>query len=324
MTKNAKRLNVFFIVLVISSAILVAVPIIYYPVIIAEVLIPFRVFVSLLFFSFFVFLALARAYWLGLAQILLVICNIWPVVSAHSFKDSTAVCAYDKQDKSLKVLSFNVYYKNENYESIFQTLNASDADIIVLQEAQPEFMKYGHDRLVVAYPFYYPEIKEGKHARWTLYSRYPIIKINSTIKNIRGVALYVQIQVNGRVVNLITTHAKSPKTLSRIETRNMRINNFGHAIREVMKENKHVIVAGDFNNVSWHPAMQAFKKHTQLRNNDMASTYFGTWPTWIPSFLSTPIDHIFYDQYFHHVSYSRKLPSGSDHYPIIADLYFCE
>ncbi len=324
MTKNDKRLNVFFIVLVISSAILVAVPIMHYPIIISEVLIPFRVFTSLILCSFFILFILARAYWVSMAQILLVICNIFPVVNAHSFKDNGTVCVYNKQDKPLRVLSFNVYYKNENYESVFQMLKASDADIIVLQEAQPDFMKYGHDRLVMAYPFYYPEIKKGKHARWTLYSRYPIIEINNTIKNIRSVALYAQIEVNGRVVNLMTTHAKSPKTLSRIETRNMRLNKLGNAIRDVMRENKHVIVAGDFNNVSWHPAMQRFKMHTQLRNNDKASNYFGTWPTWIPSFLSTPIDHIFYDQYFHHVSYSRKPPSGSDHYPIVADLYFCE
>ncbi|PCJ99262.1 MAG: hypothetical protein COA45_04285 [Zetaproteobacteria bacterium] len=325
MTKNNKSLNIFFLALIIFSAILVLLPFIHYPVIVSELLISFRISMSVILLLFVLVFVIGRAYWFAMSQILLVVCNLWPVIGAYSFREKPATCTYDTQSKVLKVLSFNVYFKNEDYESIFQTLKASDADIIVLQEAQPNFMRYGHERLTLDYPFYYPAIEAGKHARWTLYSRYSIVDVNvQDIVNVKSAALHAQIDVNGRIVNMITLHAKSPKTLRRLEARNARLDGLGDVIRGIMKENKHVIVAGDFNNVPWHPTMKTFKAHTRLRNNDMVFNYFGTWPTWMPSFFSTPIDHIFYDEYFHHVSYSRKAHAGSDHYAISADLYFCE
>ena len=325
MTKNNKRLNVFFLALIIFSAILVLLPFLNYPVIASELLISFRLSVSIILLCFVFILIIGRAYWFGVGQILLVVCNLSPVMGSYSFQEKPATCIDDTLSKVLKVLSFNVYFKNEEYENIFQTLKASDADIIVLQEAQPNFMRYGHERLTLDYPFYYPAIEAGKHARWTLYSRYSIVDVKvQDIVNAKNAALHAKIDVNGRIVNMITLHAKSPKTLRRLEARNARLDGLGDAVRGIMRENKYVIVAGDFNNVPWHPTMKTFKVRTRLRNNDMALNYFGTWPTWIPSFFSTPIDHIFYDEYFHHVSYSRKAPAGSDHYAISADLYFCE
>lgn len=325
MTKNNNRLNVFFLLLTLCSAILVLSPLINYPIIISELLISFRVIVSFAFLCVLVILIVARAYVFGVVQALLLIGNMWPVINAYTFDDVAPRCTYDVQEKPLKVLSFNVYFKNDNYENIYQTLKASDSDIIVLQEAQPDFMRYGHDRLKVDYPFYYPAIEEGRHARWTLYSRYPVIETRALdVAGARSAALYAKIDVNGRIVNVITLHAKSPKTLNRVETRNARLDGLGSVVQGIMRDNQYVIVAGDFNNVPWHPTMKTFKARTGLRNNNVVYNYFGTWPAWFPSFFSIPIDHIFYDQSFHHASYSRKLSAGSDHYPIAADLYFCE
>ncbi|PCJ95740.1 MAG: hypothetical protein COA45_11990 [Zetaproteobacteria bacterium] len=325
MTKNNNRLNVFFFVLTLFSATLVLLSFVNYPIIVSEILISFRVAVSIAFLCFVVIFIMARAYWLGMIQILLVIVNIWPVVSVYSFNEAPSTCIYDEQQKPFKILSFNVYYKNKNYEHIYQALKTSAVDVIVLQEAQPGFMKYAHDRLVSTYPFYYPAIEKGHHARWTIYSKYPVLDVHARkVRGGRGAVLRVEIEVDGRIVNIITLHAISPRTLNRVEARNAHLDGLAAVVREIMKDNQHVIVAGDFNNVPWHPAMKAFKARVGLRNNDVAFSYFGTWPTWLPSIFSTPIDHIFYDQSFHHVSYFRKPSAGSDHYPISADLYFCE
>ncbi|PCI55865.1 MAG: hypothetical protein COB36_03445 [Alphaproteobacteria bacterium] len=325
MTKNNIRLNVFFLLLTLFSAILVLSPLINYPIIISELLISFRVIVSLAFLCVLVILIVARAYVFGVVQALLLIGNMWPVISAYTFDVVAPRCAYDGRENPLKVLSFNVYFKNDNYESIYQILKTSEADIIVLQEAQLGFMRYGHGRLKVDYPFYYPAIEGDRYGRWTLYSRYPVIETRAlNVAGARSVALYAKIDVNGRIVNVITLHAKSPKTLNRIEIRNARLDGLGSVVRGIMRDNQYVIVAGDFNNVPWHPTMTTFKERTGLRNNNVVYNYFGTWPAWFPSFFSIPIDHIFYDQSFHHVLYSRKPSVGSDHYPFSADLYFCD
>lgn len=325
MTKNNNRLNGFFLVLILFSAIIVLLPLINYPIIISELLISFRVMVSLSFVCVLIVFILARAYWFGIIQIFLIIGNMLPVISAYSFNEPAPTCAYDARQKPFRILSFNVYFKNDNYERIYQTLKAADADVIVLQEAQPDFMNYGHDRLMSVYPFYYPAIERGDHARWTLYSKYPVIEARSQdVAGTRGAALYAKIDMDGRIVNVITLHATSPRTLDRVKARNKRLEGLGIVVREIIKDNQYVIVAGDFNNVPWHPAMKTFKARTRLRNNDGIAHYFGTWPAWLPSIFAIPIDHIFYSQSFHHVSYSRKPSAGSDHYPISADLYFCE
>lgn len=322
MTKNDKRLNAFFIALIVLSTILVALPVITYPVIASEVLISFRLPVSIVLFIIFIIFIIRRLYWMGAVQMLLLACNIWPVLGVYSFSNSKNTCVYDRKVAPFRVMSFNTYYKNNDYEDIYQNISHADADVVVLQEAQPGFTGYSHDRLAIAYPFYYPNFEQGKHDRWTLYSRYPIISYDK--KKFKGAALHAQIQVENRVVNIVTIHAKSPKNIDRIMSRNMRIKKLSEVIRGMVDSNRYVIVAGDFNNVPWHPVMRDFKSKTKLRSNDITLNYFGTWPTWLPSFVSTPIDHIFYDDSFRAESYIRRPHSGSDHYPIVADLNFCE
>lgn len=322
MTKNNNSLNAFFIALTALNAVLVVLPMLGAPVVISELLISFRITVSVsLFILSFVFVYM-RYYLVGGVQILLVLSNIYPVISSYSFFNNHNTCAYDHKEAPIRIVSFNVYYKNNGYEEIYQNIRQFDADVVVLQEAQPGFMGYAHDNLSMNYPFYYPNIEKGKHDRWTLYSRYPVVGYDK--KKTNGSALHAQIKVDDRIVDIITLHAKSPKNRDRIEARNMRISYLGDVVVDIAQDNRHVIVAGDFNNVPWHPVMREFKNKAQLRGNDVLYNYLGTWPTWLPSFASVPIDHIFYGNGFHHASYFRSHFSGSDHYPIISDLYFCE
>ncbi len=322
MTKNNNVLNVFFIVLVLSSAILVCLPTIGYSEVIVELLISFRIHVCVFLVFILLLLIFKRSYFLAGIQLLFIIYNIYPVVSSYSFSDYNYACNKGLGQDHIRVMSFNVYYKNSEYSSVYQNIRSANADIVLLQEAQPGFTDYGHSLLVADYPFYYPNFEQGKHDRWTLYSRYPVVMSNR--KKTKGLALHSKIDVNGTIVEVVTLHAKSPKTRERIAVRNRRINELSIVVKDIVDNNRHVIVAGDFNNVPWHPSMKGFKNITKLKSNDVMSGYFGTWPAWLPSFVSVPIDHIFFSEGFHHVSYNRGSSSGSDHYPVISDLYFCE
>ncbi len=314
--------NIAFISLVIFSAIIVFTPKTGYFIFAAELLIQFQVQTSFILFLIFIILVFKRLYILSIMQILLLVFNIFPIIRSYSLWESPPNCIYDKAQKPLRIFSYNIYHKNKNFDQIIHAIKISDADLVILQEAKSHFLNYAHNIMVKEYPFYYPEIDKGKRSSWTLYSKYPVT--SSVIKkSYNNKAIYASINIDGTPVNITGVHTKSPKTLYAINARNQHIKNLSDDVNKISKTSSHIIVAGDFNSVPWHPSMQKFITESNL-NNNLIFNIFGTWPTWSIPFFTVPIDHIMHNDGFYKATYYRGKPSGSDHFPIYADLYFCK
>lgn len=314
----------FSILVVLLSLFVTFLPEITYSSLFFELLIQGRPYITLILLVIAVILLVKRRYFLGFVYTVCVLANIFWIVSSYSDSEQLKQCLNSANSHSIRVLSLNAYYKNQKYDEVVMAIESADADIVFLQEVQAGLYHASHKRLLIKYAFYYSEFEKGVEHGKALYSKYPIK--DAAIKKLNGSnyrALHANIVINGVDINFIGIHSISPKNGKRANSRNRHIEALSRYIQGVSKGEQSIIIAGDFNTAPWHPVMRVFKEQTQLNNNDFYNIV-GTWPVWLPTFLTIPIDHIFYSNNFGHSKYYRGLLSGSDHYPIYVDLEMCK
>ena len=107
----------------------------------------------------------------------------------------------------LRVLTFNLLYKNQRTDAIIAAIRSHNADIVALQElSQPVAAAIARD-LGQAYPYQY--LKPSDRARGLgILSRYAFQSTSEILHNIRG--LQVTFQVGQQTVTLIGLHLSSP------------------------------------------------------------------------------------------------------------------
>lgn len=324
MASKHNVLKICALAVLVMSTIVTLLPEFNYPVLAAEILEQFRLQVTLVFIILAVVMLFRKYYVIGFLQCSLVFYSIYIISTAYPISNTYNSCTYDENQQPLRVLNFNIYYKNPHFDDIFQTIERINADILIIQEAQAGFANTIHDVLAEEYPYYFPKVEKGEIIGVLLYSRYPIKTVESKIlNNTEKRYLQAEIDVAGNVVDLIGIHATSPKSEQRIQERNAYFEELADIVEYVALDSQYFFISGDFNTVPWHKNMRAMSKRASLNHNTIAE-FFGTWPTLGVPFMSVPIDHIFYNNGFYDASYYRGKASGSDHYPVYADLHFCD
>ncbi len=294
-------------------------------IVVAEVLEQYRFLIMQGVFVVVIVLLVFRTYFLAVLHFVLVIysLNIITNFTDSRFTSSIFPCKA-LFEKSISILSYNVYANNKSYSKINAFLELSNADIIILQESKMELLIYLQPHLTAKYPFSYPVVDRNKRAAATLYSRFPINDIQlARLPKSGQFVLHAKILWENDMLNIIGIHPLSPITAQRIQNRNRSTAELADYIRKNHLHDQPLIVAGDFNSVVWHPANKKLMQEHNLKSNTLIN-YFGTWPTWLPSFLTVPIDHILYNNFFTNAHYSRGIDSGSDHYPVFVQLNYCK
>ncbi len=288
-----------------------------------EVLGHYRLQVSFIFFILFLGLIVKRHYILAVLQFLFITASLSFVFISYSNQKVGSECL-GKTETEIRVLVFNLYHKNDQYNDILDEIKLAEPDIILMEEVKSGFYHFGKEYLFAQYPFRYTDIERGIQQGKALFSKYPIIEAQSQSLNVKyGSILRAQLDVEGSIVNVIGVHTSSPQSVARIKTRNLEIQALQAIINEEINRDEPLIVAGDFNITPWHPVMRVFKVETGLNNNRFYNI-LPTWPSWLPFFLNVPIDHIFYSNNFTNSNYFKGLSAGSDHFPIYADLRMCK
>ncbi len=271
---------------------------------------------------FVVFLLLKRIFY-ALLLFFVVISNLFIVFGAYELVNPPVVCEEPQKSGDLRVLGFNIFKINKNYSDIVSVIRESDADIVVLQEAQYHLLQNAKNALSVTYPFYYPNKGRISHSMGIILSKHPItsvktIEIPGTKKSITE----AYISYNNQSIRVINYHAKSPKSKERMSARNYDALRLSEYIRRSADESVPFIIAGDFNNVPWHRTMKAFKKQAALTYIPLYEAV-GTWPEWLPPFIRVPIDHIYFNGRLFLLEYGALPSAGSDHIPVYADFKVC-
>jgi endonuclease/exonuclease/phosphatase (EEP) superfamily protein YafD len=91
--------------------------------------------------------------------------------------------------------------------------------------------------------------------------------------------------------------------------------------KEAEKENRGVIVAGDFNDVAWSETTELFQEVSGFLDPRRGRGFYNTFHAHYPIFR-WPLDHLFHSNHFKLVELERLGNVGSDHFPMLIALNY--
>lgn len=221
-----------------------------------------------------------------------------------------------KLTSPLKVMSFNVWRNNQDYDQIINTIKQADADIVWLQEVRQELLGALQEQLHAYYPYQTPTLRESLPQGAVLLSRHPFT--HEDVSEMVGVEmhriLHATLHVEGKEIAFIGVHLRSPKSTRQLYTRHQQLRATSHFITTHIADDAPLIMAGDMNSVPWRPDFQRFRAFTGMHPVGVTPS----WPSWLLTPLRIPIDHIMTRPSLCHTGISRGQSSGSDHFPVMA------
>lgn len=213
----------------------------------------------------------------------------------------------------LRLYSANLYYLNNDVAAIRRSIEAADADVLVLIELgrQPAARA---DEILEGYPHRVASLRLDQTrgpSRSVIASRYPLTPLRDPPDGLHSVAAVARTPLGP--VNVVGVHLTRPWPYyfqwGQI-TQTM-------ALTDIRRElTGPVIVAGDFNSVS------SARIGRQVRD-DMglipAPGFPGTWPDALPSAFGITIDQVYRSPDLALVGRKLGRPAGSDHRPIVTE-----
>ena len=256
--------------------------------------------------------------------------NVWPV--AGDFAGGSPAQA--NAVPPLKVISFNLYYANNDPAATLAYLTQSGADVIGLVEATPR-LKAALAPLQALYPYGVDCIDSDPYCEIMLLSKHPLRKLYAG--PIEGRYPYVaeaELNWSGRPVTIAMTHlswpfllpgkpvlnatglASAPPEFPDVPrlTQSIQAANLAQHVNKLPQD---LVLMGDFNSASWSAMQEAFRIETGLDNR---GHYRPRWPSWAWPVFRLPIDHVFV-RGGPRIAAIRTGPAvGSDHLPIEAEI----
>jgi endonuclease/exonuclease/phosphatase (EEP) superfamily protein YafD len=325
-----RRLAILLGLAIVATAILTALPLLWPIIPRATIFAPMAPQGAGLGLLFAVIAILAGRRKLAALSLLVAIWNgqmIWPDVSP--FLDRAAA----NDDPILKVVNFNLRFKNERLDAVADYLIASGADIIGLVEATPR-AKAAMVRLQTAYPYSLDCIETAPKCQNMLFSKYPLKNTYAgpvdgrypTIA-IAEVALPGGASVTVGVVHVMTPFTGPREPLAAVDPGPAPVfadapnleqsHQAANLAAFLQRQPADLILIGDFNSAPWSPLQRAFRAASGL---DDRGHFLLTWPTSVWPIFRIPLDPVFV-RGRPHVTQLRLGPDvGSDHFPVEAEI----
>lgn len=220
-----------------------------------------------------------------------------------------------------RLMTFNVFGRNEEPETLADYIIRTDTDIVALQEYHPDVRGVAHGPLAEHYP-HFQYCAGGQRAFLGLYSKLAFEPLSEDVcsASISNPERTARIVVRfappvGEPFALATTHNDWPEPVTR------QAEQFASLRDALATVELPLLLAGDFNSTPWSYTLRGFVAEaglTRFTYNQPTFPkqwyYFGDWrPT--PAIL--PIDHVMGRGDIEVHDLHRGEPSGSDHLPII-------
>ncbi|MCO4744083.1 MAG: endonuclease/exonuclease/phosphatase family protein [Proteobacteria bacterium] len=219
-------------------------------------------------------------------------------------------------EANLRVVSSNVLMVNAVPEELLAELFAYEPDVVVLQEYSPQF-EAAADPFRNAYPYSFEASAEHSFG-YAVFSRLPIERVLEV--EVKGVTvLEADIEVNGRTVRFANVHALPPIRGGLVADWHAEL---AELSRRYANHGGALVLAGDLNATRHHPSFQSLLKKADLVDGHAAvgRAAARTWPYGgtLPPLVR--LDHVLVKGVVA-VDVSEGHPVGTDHTPIIADLW---
>jgi endonuclease/exonuclease/phosphatase (EEP) superfamily protein YafD len=234
--------------------------------------------------------------------------------TATSFGSRTAGEPAQKPASRLRIASFNVDYGNRAHGRALTWLRQCDADVLVLQELSQEWVS-GLRPLKAQYPHWALTLGLRYGDGIAVLSRLPIaewqvLEPGGGIKQ----AVAAAIRQGDRRVTVLGVHPMNPMGAVRARQRQLYLTALG---RLAASAERPTIVAGDFNVTPWSYLYKEFLRESGLVRQGRIA---GTWPAPL-GLIGIPIDHVFAGPEFFAAEAYIGPDLGSDHHPLVVDLY---
>lgn len=218
----------------------------------------------------------------------------------------------------LRLLVTNVLMDNREFEKWHKVVTGEDADVIVGIETD----QWWADRMRVLeadYP-HRKEVPQDDTYGMIVYSRFPLedLEVKRLVED-EVPSVWARVTLpDGPRVQLVLVHPRPPRPTIPQDA-DLRDAELVLVARAVEKMERPVVVAGDFNDVAWSYTTTLFQDLAELldprRGRGMISTYHAD-----HALLRYPLDHVFHSDDLALVDLQRLGHTGSDHFPLLADL----
>jgi endonuclease/exonuclease/phosphatase (EEP) superfamily protein YafD len=288
-------------------------------------------------------LALAfRPRWLALLGPLAFAWNIvpvWPYLPLHQPELTGGAVADAGADAAarFKVVSANVWYRNDGIDAAIHYLESTDADVIGLIEVTPQWLT-ALQPLYSKYPYRIDCMQSMPPCEMLLMSKHPFQRSYAgRIEGRSPTIAWGEIAFGGRSVTVAATHlawplraaveggrimpggALQPKLADAYPlVQSEQAANLAQYLKGLEKDlGPDLVLMGDFNSVPWSRTQESLRAATGLQN---AGPMVPTWPSWQPFWVRLPIDQIMTRGGLARLDFKSGFYIGSDHLPVEAEI----
>lgn len=212
----------------------------------------------------------------------------------------------------LTVLSFNLYGQNEEFGEVISYIREVDPDVVFLHEASRPW-EIAMETAGLDYAI--TQSRSEELIFGTLVMTRPGDRVTSFGFTIGGPRA---VEVIHDDVAFLGIHPLAPTTEERAALRDAQIE---FAADWALEQAGPRVVVGDFNATPWSHPFRSLLDRTELRNSQHGYGIEASFPTTAFFALRVPIDHLLHSDDL--VVSDRVLgpPMGSDHYPLVVELW---
>ena len=213
----------------------------------------------------------------------------------------------------VRVYSANLFYLNNDTARIRRSIEAADADIVVLIELASD-PAASVDELLAGYPHRAASMRLDQTrgpSRSLIASRWPLTVRADPPDGLHAVAATVRTPLGP--VNVVGVHLTRPWPFQHSWGQISQTMALEAVVRDLTGP---VVVAGDFNSVSSARIGKQVQGDIGLRP---APGFPGTWPSDLPSGLGITIDQVYASPDLAFISRRLGRPTGSDHRPVVTE-----
>lgn len=218
---------------------------------------------------------------------------------------------------SFSLLSINVLKTNTQYHDFTTKIKTLQPDLVFVIEFTPEWKHYLIDHMA-EYPHHYMEARTDGFGL-ALFSKFPLSDAQFIyLIDKETPVLQASIHLADKIIYFAGIHPNPPLPKFEAATKEKDVATLLLA-QHIKTVDAPIIVAGDFNDVSWSNLMRTFKENTHLKDPRIGRGFYNTFHAqqW---YMRIPIDHIFVSKQFRLLTFQKVRLKGSDHFGLFIRL----